>query len=205
MLGMDLERLFRTQGQIAVLRVLWRSPAPLTGRQVQQLAGVHNLTAMQCLDNLEDLGLLQRRAAGRAYLYSLKRRNRLVRYLIDPVFKAEAAAPGRLTRELGKTLNDHCLSAVLYGSVARGKADRAGDVDVLIVVEDEAAAQRFAASAQARAEKLVRDGWSLMLEVNLKTRKELARQWSSPLLKRIRREGQVVAGAPLEEVGRGRG
>lgn len=204
MLGIDLEHLFRAPGQISVLRVLWKAPAPLTGRQVQQFAGVHKLTASKCLEDLEDLGLLQRRAAGRAYLYSLKRSHRLVRYLVNPIFKAEETAPQRFSQELAKVLDGQCLSAVIYGSVARGEADQASDVDLFIVVKDEVTAERFIAKIQPKSEKLIREGWSLLLEINIKTKKELAKKWNTSLIKRIRQEGQVVTGMSLEEVKRGR-
>jgi predicted nucleotidyltransferase len=203
MLGIGLERLFRAPGQISVLRALWNAPSPLTGRQVQQLAGVHNLTTTQCLDDLEKLGLLQRRAAGRAFLYSLKRSHRLVRHLVDLVFKAEEKMPQRFSNDLGKALEGQCLSAVVYGSVARGEATPASDVDLFVVVRDEKAALRFTDRTQGKVEKLVRDGWSLVLEVNLKTRKDLVSQWSSPLLQGIRKEGHLVAGSTLEDIKRG--
>jgi len=204
MLGIDLERLFRAPSQISILRALWKAPAPITGRQVQQFAGVHNLTATRCLESLEQLGLLQRRAAGRAYLYSLKRSHRLVRHLVDPIFKAEAAAPRRFAGELAGVLRGHCLSAVVYGSVARGEACPASDVDLLVVVRDEKVSERFVASILPKAEKLVREGWSLMLEVNIKTRSQLLRSWNTPLMKRIRNEGHVLAGLSLEEIKHGR-
>lgn len=203
MLGIDLERLFRAPGQISVLRALWKAPSPVTGRQVQQLAGVHNLTTTKCLEDLEQLGLLQRRAAGRAYLYSLKRSHRLIRHLVDPIFKAEETAPARFVQELGRILNKQCLSAVVYGSVARGEAHISSDVDLLVVVKDDKTGERFATKAQPKAEKLVREGWSLMLEVNVKTRSQLIKAWNSRLLKKIRKEGQLVSGASLEEVRRG--
>jgi predicted nucleotidyltransferase len=203
MLSIDLERLFRSPGQISVLRALWRAPSPLTGRQVQRLAGVHNLTATQCLDDLENLGLLKRRVAGRAHLHSLKHAHRIVRYLIDPIFRAEEKVPQRFVRELGKVLEGSCLSAVLYGSVARGDQDDASDVDLLVVVKQGKAEEKFDEVIQAKAETLVRDGWSLMLEVNVKTCRELSGQWNSALIKRIRDEGLLIAGLPLEEVKRG--
>lgn len=46
MLGITPEKLFRTPGQIRVLRVLWNSGKPLTGRQIQGLAGLANLSTM---------------------------------------------------------------------------------------------------------------------------------------------------------------
>ena len=203
MLGIDLERLLRAPGQISVLRALWKAPVAVTGRQAQELAGVHNLTATRCLDDLERLGLLQRRAAGRAYLYALKRSHRLVRHLVDAIFKAEETAPTRFAGELATALRGQCLSAVVYGSVARGDADSVSDVDLLIVVKDDKSAEHFVQKVQSKVEKLVREGWSLMPEVNVKTRGQLIKAWDSPLVKRIRKEGQLVAGASLEEVKRG--
>lgn len=203
MIGIELERLFRAPGQISVLRALWKAPVPLTGRQIQQLAGVHNLTAMRCLKDLERLGLLQRRAAGRANLYSLKRSQRTVRDLVGPIFKAEQAAPQRFAQELGRVLRGHCVSAVLYGSVARGQATPASDVDLLVVTRNGSVTDRFTASVQQRAEKRVRDGWGLVLEANVKTQSEVAKHWNSRLMKQIRREGRLVTGKPLEEVRRG--
>lgn len=204
MLGISLERLFPAPGQISVLRALWKAPTPITGRQVQQLAGVHNLTATRCLDHLEQLGLLQRRTVGRAYLYSLKRSHRSVRHLVDPIFKAEETLPTRFAAELGNVLRGHCLSAVVYGSVARGEANAKSDVDLLVVVKNDKVAKRFATMVLTKADMLVREGWSLMLEASIKTRSQLSELWGSPLARKILREGCVVAGSPLEEVRNGR-
>ncbi len=204
MVGIDLERVFRTPAQIAVLRALWKAPASLTGRQVQQLAGVHNRTAMQCLDDLEQLGLLQRRTAGRAYLYTLKRSHRVVRDLVEPVFEAEREIPGRLREQLAKLLEGTCLSAVLYGSVARNEEETGSDVDLLVIVRSKEDAQGFAGGTQGEAERLVRDEWGSMLEVNLMTVADLRKQRNTRLMKQIRREGQLVAGSSLEELRRAR-
>jgi predicted nucleotidyltransferase len=176
----------------------------MTGRQVQQLAGVHNLTANKCLDELERLGLILRWPVGRAYLYSLKRSHCLVRHLVDPIFKAEEAVPSRFAGELERVFCGECLSAVVYGSVARGEEHSASDVDLFVVVEGERDAARFIEKVQPRAEKLVRESWGLMLEVIVKTRSQLLSSWSSPLVKRIRREGCVVTGVSLVEVQHGR-
>ena len=101
-------------------------------------------------------------------------------------------------RERGQVRKGQCLAAVLSGSVARGQAHPASDVDLLVVVKDESAGERFATRTQSKAEQLVQKGWSLVLEVNVKTAGELARQWNSRLRKQIRRDGQLVAGIPLE-------
>jgi len=204
MVGIKLESLFRAPAQIAVLRALWKAPTELTGRQVQHLAGVHNRTALTCLADLEGLGILRRRAAGRAYLYALKREHRLVRDLIDPLFTAERALPEQLVQALGTLINGYCLSAVLYGSVARNHSQPGSDVDLLVVVADEAAAVKFAATVQENAERRVRERWGAVLEVNVKTQRQLGKEWNSGVIKGIRREGRVIAGRPLAEVKRGR-
>ncbi len=204
MVGIDLERVFRTRAQIAVLRALWKAPSPLTGRQVQELAGVHNRTAMQCLDDLEQLGLVRRRTAGRAYLYTLKRSHRVVRDLVDPVFQAERDMPGCLQGQLSKVLEGRCLSSVLYGSVVRTEEQPGSDVDLLAVVRSPEDARAFADGPQADAERLVRDEWGSMLEVNVMTVTDLKKQWRTRLMKQIRREGQLVSGSSLEDLHRGR-
>jgi len=204
MVGIDLERVFRTPAQIAVLRALWQAPTSLTGRQVQQLAGVHNRTAMQCLDDLEQLGLLQRRTAGRAYLYTLKRSHRVVRDLVETVFKAEREIPGRLREQLARILEGTCISALLYGSVARSEDQTSSDIDLLAVVGSRKDVKTFSEKAQPEAERLVRDEWGSMLEVNVMTVAEAKKKWNSPLMKQIRREGELLTGLPLEALRRGR-
>jgi hypothetical protein len=87
--------------------------------------------------------------------------------------------------------------------VARDEADQAGDVDLFVVVRDEKAVQQFITKTQSKAEKLVQEGWSLMLEVNVSTRKQLIGRWSSSLVRKIRREGRVVAGMSLDAVKHG--
>jgi predicted nucleotidyltransferase len=202
MAAATLEQLFRAPGQIAVLRALWKSPTPVTGRQVQRLAGVHSRTAVLCLADLERLGICRRRAAGRAFLYSLRRQHHIVREIVAPVFRAEQAAPERFLRKLGRLQDGHCLSAVLYGSAARGDAGPASDLDLLVVVVDESGGEGFASDAQPRAERLARENWGAVLEVYLKTRAEVVKDWNTPLLKRIRHEGRLLAGDSLEAVKR---
>src|SRR5207302_363476 len=123
--------------------------------------------------------------AGRAYLYSLKRSHRAVTDLLDPLFAAERAAPERFATELGQSLAGHCLCAVLYGSVARGDGDLGSDADLLVVVKDSTAARGFADTVQDGAERLVRDGWGAMLEVNVKTLRQIRAMWNTPLLRQI--------------------
>ena len=60
----------RAPGQISVLRALWKAPSPLTGRQVQQLAGVHNLTTTQCLNGYDSI-LLPRCIVHRLFPHDL--------------------------------------------------------------------------------------------------------------------------------------
>ncbi len=89
MLKITLEDLFHSPGQIGVLRVLFRSGTPLTGRQVQRLSGLANLSTMRALKRLADLGVVSCRRAGRAYQYELRRSHWAVENLISPLFENE--------------------------------------------------------------------------------------------------------------------
>ncbi len=70
-----LESVFGSPAKIRILRVLFTSPQPLNGRQVGELARLSHRGAIQALGSLVDLGAVQQRRAGKAYLYSLVRNN----------------------------------------------------------------------------------------------------------------------------------
>jgi len=88
---------------------------------------------------------------------------------------------------------------VLFGSVARGQAETTSDVDVLLVVGDTQAAAR-ANEAIARWQTRFARRFAKPVSVLIKTREELTSAKSSPLVRTIVREGELLSGEPLETV-----
>lgn len=115
-----------------VLTVLAGTTTPLTGRRVAELSARGSQPGVQkVLDRLVVHGLVTSRPAGAARLYVLNRDH----LLAGPVLEA-AATRQRLVdrlREAVEAWRVPCRHASLFGSVARGVAGVASDVDVLVV------------------------------------------------------------------------
>lgn len=114
-----------------VLAVLAGSTEPRTGRELARRAGRSNTGVQHVLDRLVEHGLVDRREAGRTFLYSLNRD-----HLLAPVVERMADARGELIRLLREAIDTWALPPVhasLFGSAARGEGDAGSDIDLLLV------------------------------------------------------------------------
>jgi hypothetical protein len=130
------------QGKI--LAACLRSGEPLTMRGLARLARVSANQAALVIDHLDDLGLVQRQAAGRSLLVSLVEDSPVVAALrrVADLW----AVTLQLWREHAGGLDPQPRSMAVYGSLARGEARPGSDVDVLVVLPsdlDEAAEDRY--------------------------------------------------------------
>lgn len=136
-----IQALFGGSGRTAILRLLAEQTAPLTGRQVADLTGLSPAGASRALEHLSRLGVVSRRRVGRAITHELERESAIVQTIVMPVIEAEARLLSAMVSELSLMFADHAESVVLFGSVGRGEPEVGSDVDVLIIVSDEAAAK----------------------------------------------------------------
>jgi predicted nucleotidyltransferase len=132
------DRVFRYQAMQDVLSVLIEEPyEEYTVSQLAEMVPANQATVSKSVRLLADLGPIQTRREGRKQYVSIDRR-RLTKP--DPVLsipQAEFHKPvlafvDRIEDEL-----DDLVGILLFGSVARGEADRASDIDLLIFVEDD--------------------------------------------------------------------
>jgi predicted nucleotidyltransferase len=126
-----------TSVDAGVLRVCAGTTAPLTGREIARITGHSHTRVRAILNRMADEGLLDVVVAGRSYLYTLNR---------DHVAAPVAVALLDLRGELVSRIRDHIeawevepVSAVLFGSAARGDGGVDSDIDVLIVRPDDVA------------------------------------------------------------------
>ena len=200
MIGVKIEDLFRSPGQIKVLRVLWRSAPPLSGRQVQRLSGLANLAAMQSLKKLGDLGIISCRRAGRSYQFELKREHWIVSTLISPLFENEDKLLDALMSELDRGLAGKCLSAYLYGSAVSPAHGPVGDLDLFLVLKDEKRKKLFETDVLPELGGKISRRFGLFLEPKIVTRPELSRRSLKSLVEAVLREGSKIRGKNLRDL-----
>ncbi|MDO9557110.1 MAG: winged helix-turn-helix domain-containing protein [Coriobacteriia bacterium] len=99
--GIDIiEALFGGPGRTAILRLLATQTAPLTGREVADLAGLSPAGAARALEHLARLGVVTRRRVGRAITHVLERESLLVQSIVLPVMEAERALLSAMIEDL---------------------------------------------------------------------------------------------------------
>lgn len=134
-------------------------------------------------------------------LHDLERQNLLVQTIVVPVFEAETQLLARLESDLAATFGDAALSVVLYGSFARTEGTEGGDVDVLVVTEDERGAARADEIAAEEGPRFYRT-YGRPLSVISKSAAGIS--GGEAFVQEAVSEGRVVAGIPLDRAIRGR-
>ena len=135
--------IFGSRGRVDVLRILWGVDAPLTAAEVARRARMTHPAASAILRSLSVQGVVASSPAGRGYTYWMLRDNSYVEEFLTPVFSAERRMPEMMLGAIAQELETLTVSVVLFGSYARGEQDADSDVDIAIVVEDEAAKARL--------------------------------------------------------------
>jgi predicted nucleotidyltransferase len=136
-----LEEVFGSRGRIKALRRLARVPA-LTGRQVAELTGMSSPGASKALEALWATGAVSKRRVGSAWLYSLNWDNAIVDSVVLPALAAEEHLSESMLADIVREYSPLARSLVLFGSIARGDESERSDVDLLAVVDDEAACEK---------------------------------------------------------------
>ncbi len=132
------DRVFRYQAMQDVLSLLIEEPyEEFTVSQLAAMTDVNQSTVSKAVTLLKQLGPIQTRRDGRKQYVSIDR-NHLTKP--DPILsipQAEFHKPVRAFVTQVRDELDELVGIILFGSVARGDADRASDIDVLVIVEDD--------------------------------------------------------------------
>ncbi|MFC7021098.1 MULTISPECIES: nucleotidyltransferase domain-containing protein [Haloarcula] len=132
------ERVFRYQAMQDVLSRLIEEPYDeFTIGQLAEMVDGNQATVSKAVKLLKQLGTVQTRQEGRKQYVSIHR-DRLTKP--DPVLsipQSEFHKPIRAFVDRVQAEVDDLVGVLLFGSVARGTADRASDIDILVFVEDD--------------------------------------------------------------------
>lgn len=132
------DRVFRYQAMQDVLSTLIEEPfAEVSVSNLATRVDADQSTVSKAVTLLGELGVVETRPDGRKELVSINR-TRLNKP--DPVLsisQPEFHRPVRAFLDRLESSVDDVVGVVLFGSVARGEADRMSDIDLLVIVDDE--------------------------------------------------------------------
>lgn len=184
-----------------VLAVLAETTAPLNLSTLARLAGVSVAQASRVMPGLVELGLVERREIPPSSQFRLIRENVAAQAIIELARSREVALS-----QIGSAAADLPIppvSVIVFGSIARGDADRQSDLDVIVVRPDDVdddddvwatAIERWRSEAQAITGNTVE-----VLEV---TQDEARTKLSgnAQLWRDVARDGTVVYGLTMNEL-----
>ena len=175
----------------ALLQVLARLEQPVTRRQLAAAAGVAPGNASAVVEELIGSGLVSETVAGRSSMVVLNRN-----HLAAGPLLALAGLRGELVRRLSKRLAvwPDLHGAWLFGSVARGDADGASDIDVLIIAEDLRSSDLHNRLTQLHADIRSWTGNDMQLVEHSQTSWRKLVRGKSPFVSEIRLDGIALTG-----------
>jgi predicted nucleotidyltransferase len=188
------------QGRI--LGVLARTTEELTLTSLADLSGVSLAHVARVVPRLVELGLVERREIPPAVLVRLVPENLAARALL-----ALSDLRHALLEELQESTRDLDpvpTNVTLFGSFARGDDDAASDIDLVVVRphgtdEDDIAWTDSIARWETRARRISGNAVN-RIEVSQEEIPQLMRS-RRPLWQAIRRDGRLLQGTPLTEIG----
>lgn len=138
------QRVFSSETVPEILELLVNNPyQEFSKSQIQELTGRGWSSIQTGVDVLESLHLVDLRVEGKKNLISLNTEK--VDKPSEPIFSIPQDSfrePVRRFKEKVLSEVDYVAGVLVFGSVARGEADRASDIDILVVVEDELTSAR---------------------------------------------------------------
>lgn len=133
------EQVFRYGAMEDVLELLTRNPfREFTVRQLREITGNGSKTTTRAVDLLQQLDLVSVDESGRSRNVQLNRDS--VTIPDEPLFAVpqdEFREPIREYTDRAQTKVPSFSALLVFGSVARGEADRQSDIDIWILIDDD--------------------------------------------------------------------
>lgn len=183
---------------VDVLQVLGRTHAAVTGNQLAQLAGRSYAQVHAVVGRLVEHGLVDVEQHGRTYTYSLNRDHVLAAGLLEMLGAAHFVEEAIVETVRGWSIRPRIVA--IFGSAARRIAGADSDLDLLLIREDQVAADdaTWAEQTHALVRQLERKtGNSVqLLELSVLELNEAIRS-RQPLVDSLREEARTLIGEDL--------
>lgn len=189
--------------RVRILRHLAQRGGEHTGRGLARTLGEQPKQVLAALRMLWEAGLLVRKAAPPAHLYSVSRDQYLMREVLLPAFQAEARWLDTLGQEVQQVGGKAVESVLLFGSLSRGPAvaDPGSDVDVAVVVDRPGDVQHVRRALETRQGALHERFGHAVAPMVLSLDQFRARfKKRDPFVRDMVRDGEVLAGRPIAEI-----
>ncbi|UPW01369.1 nucleotidyltransferase domain-containing protein [Halorussus gelatinilyticus] len=139
------EQVFRYKAADDILELLYRNPhRKFTVTELRKTTDHGGKSVDNAIQILDSLDLIQKERDGRRSLIRINQEK--IRKPDDPLLEIpqeEFRKPVRAFVEAAmETQGDNLVGILVFGSVARGEADRASDIDVQTIVKDDLVAAR---------------------------------------------------------------
>jgi predicted nucleotidyltransferase len=206
MLFRTLDAVLGSTTKIRILRALLPLTSPVSGNEVQFLAGIRSVSGLRAaLRDLTELGILEREDTRRIKLFRVNRDHDLVEPLAA-MFAAEGQRIVTLRQALrdildGGAVRERTLSIILFGSNARGDARPTSDADLFVVVIDEPSVLRVR-EVLVDAMPEIQRRFGLRVSPLVLARERIVERYrdGDPLMKNIENEGRTLYGTHFQEV-----
>jgi predicted nucleotidyltransferase len=134
------KQVFRYQAADDILELLYRNPhREFTVTQLRETTGHGGKSVDNAIKILESLELIQQRREGRQSLIRINQAR--IRKPDDPLLEIPQHGFRKPVREFleeaRERQGENLVAVILFGSVARGEADRASDIDIQVIVEED--------------------------------------------------------------------
>lgn len=200
-LVLPLNAVLGAPSHIAVLRALRHAVHGLTGREIAREARVARQATLNALSRLESTGIVRRRRAGRACVFSLNDRHWLVRRGLLPLLEAESDFRRQIERFLRKAVEARVVSGIIFGSTARGEESSRSDLDLCLIVEKEGDKEGVRDALFPVQDRLTGE-FGVQCSPLLFSRREFVRGYrkKEAFFENVLQEGRTFTGLPLKEV-----
>ena len=166
-----------------------------TGREIASLLHVSHSNVQRAIRVLSDGGFIAVRRIGRADVVRVNK-DHFAFAALRTLFQLRRNLPDRVAEDLRSAFRGSVVSLVVFGSYARGEADRSSDLDLLVLAKSRAALESRLPSIEAAFARK----YGLPLSVHLLSLDDLRRGRVPAYVRTASEEGILLFGPPLRKV-----
>lgn len=128
-----LDTLLSKPSQLVILRILYHTEEPLTGREIERRTGLSNRATMLALEHLSEISAVHKEVTANAHFYTLNSDHYLVAKGLKPAFDAEDMFWNDLRKTVHRAVNPKPLAAVATGPLARDETLYSGKIEMTMI------------------------------------------------------------------------